>query len=234
MNCRDRQELIAEYLNGELATAQNTEMTAHVNSCGQCKAALEQQKALRNALRQMPVEPARSGFAQAALQHARLAHATEKTPHPQPVTKHQPIFRHWFAAGFGGAMAAGMALWAVFSLIGPFQPASELPMFTVSVQQTRNVSVAINVPEDMDGVTLTVALPENFELSGHHGKRQIAWQTRLKKGRNVLTLPVLATAQGQGQLVARVARDQQSKLLRVNLKAVSADKTSYLIVDQRA
>jgi len=131
-------------------------------------------------------------------------------------------------------MAAGLALWAVFTLIGPVQPASELPMFNMAVLETRSVTLAINVPEDMDGVTLTVDLPENFEISGYRGKKQLAWQTRLKKGRNVLTLPVVATKQGQGQLVARVARNQKSKLLRVNLQATSADKTSLMEIDLKA
>jgi len=234
MNCKDQHVLFDEYLDGELNESQSASLTAHVETCGTCKARLAQHQALRDALRQMPVEPARSGFAHSALRQARLAYAAEKIPHPQPVVKQQPFFRHWFAAGFGGAMAAGLALWAVFTLIGPVQPASKLPMFNMAVLETRNVTLAINVPEDMDGVTLTVELPDNFEISGYRGKHQLAWQTRLKKGRNVLTLPVKAVGKGQGQLVARVARNQESKLLRVNLQATSADKNSLIVIDLKA
>ena len=234
MNCRDRQNSFDEYLDGLLDNQQQADLKAHVESCSNCKAQLQQQLVLSEALRQMPVEPARSGFAQAALQRARQAHVVQNTPHPHPVAKREPFFKHWFAAGFGGAFAAGLALWAVFTVIGPFQPASDVPMFSIAVQQTRSVSLAINVPEDMDGVTLTVELPKNFEISGYRGKQQLAWQTRLKKGRNVLTLPVVALEQGQGQLVARVARHQKSKLLRVNLQAMSADTTSQLVLDLKA
>ena len=234
MSCTNHQDLFDEYLDGDLGESQSAQLLSHIEACGACQTKLEQLLVLRNALRQMPVEPARAGFAQAALRQARLAHAAEKSPNPQATGSREPFFRHWFVAGFGGAMAAGLALWAVFTLIGPVQSISEPPMFKLAVLETRDVNLAINVPEDMDGVTLTVELPENFEISGYHGKQQLAWQTRLKKGRNVLTLPVVAMKQGQGQLVARVAHNQKSKLLRVNLQANSADKTSLMAIDLKA
>jgi hypothetical protein len=234
MNCNHTQQNFDEYLDGMLNAEQLAAVESHIESCSGCSAAFEQLRAMRVALRQMPVEPARSGFAQAAMQQARQAHVADSPPIPQPAAKREPFFRHWFAAGFGGAFAAGLALWAVFTVIGPFQPASDMPMFNIAVQQTRNVSLAINVPEDMEDVTLSVELPKNFEISGYRGKQQLAWQTRLKKGRNTLTLPVVALKPGQGQLIARVARDQKSKLLRVNLQAMSADKTSQLVVDLKA
>jgi hypothetical protein len=234
MDCKDRQNHFDEYLEGTLGEVQSAGLAAHIGSCGDCMASLHQLQVLRGALRQMPVEPARSGFTQAALQRARQAHVVHHSPRHRPDAKRQPFFGHWFAAGFGGVFAAGLVLWAVFTMIGPVQTASDVPMFNIAVQQTRNVSLAINVPEDMEGVVLSVDLPENFEISGYRGKQQLAWQTRLKKGRNVLTLPVIALKQGQGQLVARVARNQKSKLLRVNLQAMSADKTSRLVLDQKA
>lgn len=234
MNCNQIQQNLDEYVDGTLDNNQLADIDLHIRSCHDCCEALEQLRVLRDALRQMPVEPARSGFAQAALMQARQVNAIQSTPHPRPAVKREPFYRHWFAAGFGGAFAAGLALWAVFTLIGPIQPASEMPMFSIAVQQTRNVSLAINVPEEMDGVTLSVELPENFEIAGHRGKQQLAWQTRLKQGRNVLTLPVVALTQGQGQLVAKVVRNQKSKMLRVNLNAVSADKTSQLVLDLKA
>ena len=234
MNCDHIQQYFDEYLDGMLDTEQLVAIETHINRCSGCGAALEELRAMRHALRQMPVEPARSGFAQAALQQARQAHVADTTPHPRPAVEREPFFRHWFAAGFGGAFAAGLALWAVFTVIGPFQPASDSPMFSIAMQQTRNVSLAINVPEDMDGVTLSVELPQNFEIAGHRGKQRFAWRTQLKKGRNVLTLPVVALKQGQGQLVATITRNRKSKLLRVNLQAIPADKTSQRVVDLKA
>lgn len=234
MNCDHIQKNFDEYLDGMLDTEQLAAIETHIHACSGCGAAFEKLRTMRHALRQMPVEPARSGFAQAALQQARQTHVANTPPYPRPAAIRKPFFRHWFTAGFGGAVAAGLALWAVFTMIGPFQPASERPMFNIAVQQTRNVSLAISVPEDMEGVTLSVELSKNFEIAGHRGKQRLAWQTQLKKGRNVLTLPVVALKQGQGQLVARIARNHKSKLLRVDLQAIPADKSSQRLMGLKA
>ncbi|MFV1997144.1 MAG: anti-sigma factor [Acidiferrobacterales bacterium] len=226
MNCNHTQKNLDEYLDDTLNAEQSGAIELHVNSCGDCSAALEQLRAMRATLRHMPVEPARPGFAADALRVAREAHLAKSNGAVQDNSKPMQGFRHWFTAGFGGALAAGVALWAVFSLLFPVQPIADLPTFNIALNQTRNVSLAINVPDEIDGVTLSVDLPQNFALVGHPGKRTLAWKTRLKKGRNVLTLPVMALEPGEGQLVARVMRDNKSRVLRINLQTIAEGQSS--------
>jgi len=226
MNCNHAQKKFDEYLDNTLNAEQFGAIELHINSCSDCNAALEQLRVMRDTLRHMPVEPARPGFAADALRVAREAHLARENSAVQTRSNTVQGFQHWFAAGFGGAVAAGVALWAVFSLLFPVQPVVDLSTFSIALNQTRNVSLAINVPDDIDGVTLSVRLPKNFALVGHPGKRTLAWQTRLKKGRNVLTLPVMALEQGKGQLVARVTHDNKSKALRVNLQTKAKGQTS--------
>ena len=60
MSCTNHQDLFDEYLDGDLGESQSAQLLSHIEACGACQTKLEQLLVLRNALRQMPVEPARA------------------------------------------------------------------------------------------------------------------------------------------------------------------------------
>ena len=47
-------------------------------------------------------------------------------------------------------------------------------------------------------------LPEHVELEGYTGRKQIAWYTNLRKGDNVLTLPLAALRSDKGVFTAQI------------------------------
>ena len=49
----------------------------------------------------------------------------------------------------------------------------------------------------------------------------MTWQTSLKKGQNILDLPVMAIGVGQGELLAQLNYDGTVKILRVVLKTIA-------------
>ena len=60
-----------------------------------------------------------------------------------------------------------------------------------------------------------------MELDGYPGRRELAWQTSLKKGQNILDLPIMAIGVGQGELLAQLNYDGTVKILRVVLKTIA-------------
>lgn len=208
MHCTDVQQNIDDYLDGVLEHETVVWMESHLVLCEKCNAELEQSRYLLTQLEALPLVPMRAGFMQQAFKQARDAHEKAQKP------KH----KHWFAAGFGGALAAGVMMALV---LGPmktmFMPAVMVTEISMSVQESRTLNVVFNAPEAMDGVELELVLTDGLELAGRPGKRQLRWQTSLKAGKNRLTIPVRALRSGNESLVARLHSNGQQKEFRIQL-----------------
>lgn len=214
MDCRTVQQNLDEYREGLLSAADHEEMSKHLGGCPECRASMASLQVLVDSLGRLPVEPATPGFAEQALRRARDMHRSNPVRLPA-VMKHKVSV--WFATGFGGALAATLLLWSVAFLPKPMP--SEVPAVQFSLNQTRAIHLAFNSPEEFRGLTLTVEVPANFEIANRHGERSLSWHTNLRKGANMLTLPVVAVSAGKGDLVARLKGDQKEKTFRVPLAA---------------
>lgn len=208
MHCTDVQQHMDDYLDGALEKETMAQVDAHLQGCDACHSMLEQTQSLLALLKDSEVEPMRPSFAQQAFAQARAAHARQtKTTH-----------RHWFSAGFGGALAAGIVMALV---LGPMKtlllPAASVETISMSVDESRTVNVVFHAPEAMAGVELELVLSDGLELDGRPGQRQLRWQTNLKAGKNRLTVPVRALKGGSGSLVTRLHSDGKQKEFRIQL-----------------
>jgi len=97
------------------------------------------------------------------------------------------------------------------------------------MNQARTVKLVFEAPMDLAEVTLSVELPENVELEGYAGQRQLVWQTSLNKGQNILALPVIAIGNGQGELVAQLSYGDKTKQFHIVLKTTSDGALIYQI-----
>lgn len=222
MQCTDTKNRFDEYLDGMLNAAERKGLVSHVDFCSDCHEELVALQTLRNAMREMPVEPARPNFAVEAM----LAAAGRKSASDRKPRKYAD-FTLWFGTGFAGAMVAGLVLWGVFFGIDPLQKPAPAASFSIAVYQQKDIALAFNAPADVKGVTVSIDLPEQFELAGHQGRRQLTWTTDLKKGRNVLKLPVVARGAGDGTMVATLSRDKQVKTLHILLTAGKPGLSQY-------
>ena len=66
-----------------------------------------------------------------------------------------------------------------------------------------------------------------MELEGYPGRKQLSWQTSLKKGPNVLALPIRAIEHGEGELMARLNYGEKTKTFRVLLKTTADGVMHY-------
>lgn len=222
MQCTDAKNRFDEYLDGMLNAADRKVLFGHVDFCSDCHEELTALQALRNAMRELPVEPARPNFAAEAMRVA----IGGKTAGDRKSGKY-PEFLLWFGTGFAGAMVASLVLWGVFFGFQPLQQPAPAASFSIAVYQQKDIALAFNAPADVKGVTVSIDLPEQFELAGHQGRRQLTWTTDLKKGRNVLKLPVIAKGNGDGTMVATLSRDKQVKTLRILLTAGKPGLSQY-------
>jgi len=226
MHCNQVTHLIDDYLDGALDAGTRDILVHHVDSCAYCQGKLSAVVELKIALRDMPIAPASENFASRAIEIA----AGRGVSKPQ----RQPGFMHWFGAGFTGALVAGLVLLGVIVIFQPSQTQQPAATFSIALHQSRNISLAFNAPNDVSDVVVSIELPEQFEVAGHEGSRNLTWKTNLKKGRNILTLPVVARSQGDGTMVARLSRNRQVKTLRILLATDKPELSQYRITSETA
>ena len=215
MQCTELQQRIDDRLDKQLSEAECAEMDTHLEHCADCRCAVVEEEQLREALRDMPIPDASAGFAARALRRAAAANAFN----------HQPVRNRAFMGGFAAALVAGIVLWFVSGVYGPngeigtSQP--QLAELSISLHETRRVKLSFNAPERMEKVRVSLVLPEHVELEGYPGRKQIAWYTNLRKGDNVLTLPISALRSDKGVFTAKVGNGKTVKQIQFNLNVES-------------
>ena len=84
--------------------------------------------------------------------------------------------------------------------MNPQQPG----IIKISLHQTKDVQLAFFAEQEIKDATIKISLSDNVNLAGYQGRQTLEWQTSLKKGDNVLTLPIHASKAEKGRLVAEV------------------------------
>jgi len=129
--------------------------------------------------------------------------------------------RQWLMAGFGSAVAAGLAVWLIGAqfMTVPNIPDvdSTIPGVTVVLEEPRTVNLVFSSATPLDSATLTVSLPDGIELAGFPGQREISWETSLKEGRNLLPLKLIALTPVGGELLARLEHDNRNRVFRLRV-----------------
>ena len=93
------------------------------------------------------------------------------------------------------------------------------PIHTVSmsVGEVRNVHLVFNSPENMDNVMVAITLPEHTKIQGRSGVNKLSWGTSLKKGKNIISLPVIAEQDKNGEIITHISSGEKSKIFKVRL-----------------
>ena len=206
MDCQQLQQCIDDYLDGALPAGEQRLADSHLANCADCRGELNQIQALRHALRALPVPAPSADFAQKILAKARQ--------------KQQR--RQYMAGGFATALAASLVIWVSIALFQPGPNTPGIDAIVMGISETRQVKLVFNAPEHFQQVTLQLELSGSIELAGFKGRRDIEWQTALKKGTNTLVLPITATGGGHAEVLARLKHDGKIRIFRVPLKVHSS------------
>lgn len=151
--------------------------------------------------------------ATAAFYDQALARATHEGPRRQR--------NRWIMTGFGSAVAAGLALWFVggFLLTDAVVPDAEpgIPGITMTLEEPRTVNLVFASATALESALLTITLPDGIELAGFPGQREVAWQTSLNEGKNLLPLKLIAVSPVGGELLARLEHKDRGRTFRLRV-----------------
>jgi hypothetical protein len=217
MNCRKALEYRDDYIDGYLSQEEKVAVREHLDSCQQCHDAFKRDEDMLQALRALPVPAPSPGFARRSLQHAQSSGRWQIQKSLAPL--------------LSAAMAACLVLWLVTGLPRmSYHPAPELPtaQVIIKINEQKIINVVVNAPRDLLDANVTIQLPEQVEMVGFPGKRKIEWKTDLRKGKNLLSLPIVAKSTGNVELVTRINHENKSKLLKLAMKIYNSHATGNL------
>jgi hypothetical protein len=206
MDCKQLKLSVDDYLDGVLPDGERHMAEKHLASCQACAKYLSMSQEIRHALRTLPVPAPSADFTTRILSHV---HQQRKKPGR-------------LAARLITALAASFVIWIGVSIYKPDQRPAGIDTIVMGISETRNVRLVFNAPEGFQKVTLQLELIGNIELKGFVGKRDIEWQTSLKKGANTLVLPITATGYGQAEVLARMKHQGKTRTFRIPLKVYNA------------
>ena len=202
MPCERLNAMLDACFDGELDAATMRDLSEHVTRCAECAALHARETALRGALRAMPVAEVQPGFAAAVFQRARSAAPRRRRP---------PLL----AAGVGVAAGVLMTLTVVFGL---HAPSPTVPEVTIALEETRSVNLVFSTQQALADARLTLELPAGVELEGYEGRRSLSFTTDLDAGKNVLRLPLIAHAEPDGVLLAKLDVGDDTKTFRLKVR----------------
>ena len=125
----------------------------------------------------------------------------------------------WIMTGFGGAVAAAMAIWIVSGVFftAPTIEDPALPSVTMALEQPQTLNLVFSSATPLDNATMTVYLPDGVEVDGFAGQREISWMTSLSEGKNILPLTLIATSPIGGELLATLQHEDDDKTFRLQV-----------------
>jgi len=213
MHCNIILSQLDDYIDGELKPGQRSQYEAHLGECDSCKQAWQQELQFRSLMKEHDVPAPAVGFEDRAFaklpRHASSSHKSS------------------FVAGFGGAMAAGIVLFIAAALfLNPVTQQQAIPNIQLTLHEAKKVNMVFDVPEMVADATFSMQVPEHIDIAGRKGLHQIEWKTALKKGKNLLSLPIVAQSAKGGELVAKIKYGDQEKVFRLVLDIQTLDVDS--------
>jgi hypothetical protein len=175
---------------------------------------------LRAELRAMPVPEPRPGFVDRV-----LANATTRLPVREPTGIRAALRRPatWWAAG-AGALAATLACVA---LLWMQSGAPREPTLALMLNESRDVPLVIDSERDLVNATIRLYVTGSVVLAGYEDQHEVEWKISLTRGANLLSLPVVARATGDGHVVAEIEHEGHIRRLNVALHVSPPGMTSH-------
>jgi hypothetical protein len=211
MKCQDIMQRIDTVTSHPLSDTERESWAGHLRQCSECENAVRGAEALLP-VRALPDEIPSAELFENIQQRVIDAHQ-------QPKQGRQ----FWLGAGFGGAVAAALVL-AVVTL-GIFQnPVPEqatTAKFTISMDETRELNIAIESGYALPGARVSITLPDGVQLAGYGNRRELSWTDDLAAGVNKLTLPLIALGEPAGYVVVKLDHEQSHQVFYIEVKLAS-------------
>jgi hypothetical protein len=215
MNCTEARHAIDQLSPQDLPQGA---VKAHLASCELCQQYYGE-RMLERKLEELQVPEPSAEFLERAMQRAaQQAQAREGA-------SRRATWR-WPSALAASALIVGGVFFALQEAPAPgdvnqvAETQTEQPSY-----HREEVRVVIRSQGEWENAEVTVELAENLELEGFSGEHEISWNTRLSKGSNMLTLPILVRDNG-GEV--RVRSNYGGQTHEVQLRVAPKDQSSTL------
>ena len=206
MECPDITLHLDDMLDGRLDAPARMAFEDHLARCADCRRRHEHAAAVQDMVRKLVPPAMHPGFVDRALSRATRPAA--------PRARSRPVI--------GMALAASVVLGAALGVFFATRPVVQSVALTLEQPQT--VRVMFNSAKPLKAATLSLELPDNVELVGYGGRRELSWQTDLLEGGNLMQLPLIVHAAPKEDLVARLSHGDSTKTFRLKIELASAGK----------
>lgn len=225
MNCENFVDTLHAWLDGQMDPAQAASMRDHAARCRGCALAANDERMIRTALRELPVPALRPDFKREAVHAARVAGRTLR----RKMLEHDVRI-----AALAASSAIAVLVFAALRAPVPVKSSQgfdtvstdKVEVYAVTEGEVQALRLRIQSPRDFEGVRFSVELPDDVSLAGQPGVRAMTWEGSLRKGSNVLELPLLAQAGAAGRVATRVAWGDFEQHLEARLVSVPPNRNS--------
>lgn len=167
---------------------------------------------LRRALQRLPAPEPRPGFVDRALRNASEAHAAAR---PGPLRSLVSRWESWVGAAVGAALTAVIAVMVLRPAANVDDAASA--RIALALHEARDVDVLIDSERDLEDATIRVAVTGGVALDGFDDEHLLQWRADLRRGSNLLSLPLVARSVGKAQLIAVVEHQGRTRQVTLQL-----------------
>ena len=210
MECRDFELQLDDWLDGRLDAVRRKSVQEHVERCPGCRRQHQHAMAVQAGLRELSPPDPHPGFVDQAISRATR---------PALVGAH-PARRAMLSMALAATLVLGLGL-GVFLAMRP----APVQAVTLTLERPETVRLMFNSATPLKAVTVSLALPENVELVGYGDRRELSWQTDLRKGGNLLQLPLIAHGTTKGELVAHLSHGESGKTFRLKIEIDNAGRS---------
>lgn len=211
MQCRQIDSVLDDYLDGLTDGRATSEVELHLSVCRDCRGTLDAAARLRVQLADLPVDGPDEAFFTRVLEQARQQQPDDASRPPRLAVLHRRVL----AAAAVVLVSAGVLL-----STHTWFPSTSPPVVSITLETPTPVNIVFSTMEDLKGARVSLQLPDGVELDGYSGRQMLAWTTDLRKGKNVLRLPLVAYGAPTEDLVATVAHGDDAKTFRLTVRVI--------------
>jgi len=205
MKCDEFTARLDDYLDGGF---DERAMREHLNACEDCRRLHHHAVMVLAAVRRLSPPEVHPEFVDRA-----IARATRPD---------EGVARSGRRTALGVALAASLVLGVGAGTYFALR-ASPVQTVALAVDKPELVRMVFNSAKPLRAATISIALPDNVELVGYAGRRELTWQTDLHEGQNLLQLPLVAHGAVKDELRAKLSLGSNSKTFRVKFDVAKVE-----------
>jgi hypothetical protein len=208
MNCESIKTLL-EVPAHEIPQSVMLQVQMHLRNCRGCDSTWQAQRLLAESLRLQPAPAMPEGFAADVLTRVFAADLRSR--------RRRTIVAYGLAATLVFGTVLGFGLAHMTGDESDYQVVDG--RLVLQSEHPTTIGVAFNAGTALKDVRFTIDLPAGMQVAGQPGVRHLSWSGELRKGQNLLKLPVIADQGTDGALTAVLSSGAERRTFQLQVVA---------------